>query len=172
MRIGVGTGLVCLIVGMAGCSGIGSGNIAGVNANAPPMSNIAPDANGVVAPPVVDSNQINQTNANATDGLLDRRRRLPVAGKSGPEVPLDFRPGPENSQTATTMNAEGQPVEVRVFNNNPQLVRVEAVWLGANDKLLKITLRDGATVEVKTDRVASLSTAPSDLLVELADGSK
>ena len=70
------------------------------------------------------------------------------------------------------MNEQGQPLETRVFKDNPQLERVEAVWVGPTDKLLRITLRNGQTVEVTTDRIANLASAPASLLVELAGGSK
>ena len=70
------------------------------------------------------------------------------------------------------MNEQGQPVEVRVFKDNAQLDRVEAVWLGANQMLLRITLRNGQTREVRTDRIKNLSSAPAELLIELAGGSK
>jgi hypothetical protein len=70
------------------------------------------------------------------------------------------------------MNDRGQPVEVRVFKDDPHLQRVEATWLGPTEKLLRITLRDGNTVEVKTDRIANLASAPAGVLVQLATGSK
>jgi hypothetical protein len=70
------------------------------------------------------------------------------------------------------MNDHGQPVELRVFKDDPQLDRVEAVWLGPSEKLLKITLRSGSTVEVKTDKIANLASTPSHVLMELAGGPK
>jgi hypothetical protein len=73
---------------------------------------------------------------------------------------------------ATTMNADGQPVEVRVFKDHPQLAKVEATWLGPKQKLLRITLRSGSTVELTTDQIADLSSASSELLVQLCGASK
>ena len=174
MRIGLGTSLVCLIVGMTACSGGGTNRGTNDSANTSAMSNAGANGDGGIAngTTTAASNEVSQTRANASNPLLNRKRRPGLDGDAGPEVPLDFRPGAENSETATTMNAQGQPVEVRVFKDHPQLSRAEAVWLGANGKLLRITLRDGTTVEVKTDRIANLSSAPSDLLVELAGGSK
>ena len=90
----------------------------------------------------------------------------------GSPAALEFRPGLENSVTATTMNERGQPVEIRVFKGNPQLDKVEAVWLGPSDKLLRITLKNGETVEVKTEQIADLASTPAALLVRLAGGSK
>jgi hypothetical protein len=121
----------------------------------------------------VNSDAANQTSNDRFDPV--KLRRIPRSGPpsgSGSPAPLDFRPGPENSEIATTMNDRGQPVEVRVFKDHPQLQRVEAVWLGPTEKLLRITLRDGNTVEVKTDSIANLASASADVLVQLATGSK
>ena len=169
MRVRSLTVVVLLMVGMAACSGSGSDAASG-NASAPPASNAVSNGSSEVAGGAnAAANGASQ--GNAVD-RLNRKRRHPVNGSAGADAPLDFRPGPENSDIATTMNAEGQPVEVRVFKDHPQLTRVEAVWLGPSEKLVTITLRDGTTVEVKTDRIPSLNSAPSELLVALAGGSK
>jgi hypothetical protein len=101
-------------------------------------------------------------------------RRVPPARTVplGTPPPLEFRKGLENSQIATTMNADGQAVEVRVFKDHPQLARVEATWLGPKEKLVRITLRNGSTVEVHTDQLPNLATAMAKQLVQLAGAAK
>ena len=161
--------MACLAACLGACSG-GSTQTA----------NVAGAVNSSPAAPVATVNattgtaNVQQTVANANNGfqLVKGRRRPQTIVSSGSNISLEFRPGPEDSEFATTMNDHGQPVEVRVFKGNSQLDRVEAVWLGPSEKLLKITLRNGSTVEVKTDRIANLVSAPSALLVELAGGPK
>ncbi|HEY2846567.1 MAG TPA: hypothetical protein VGI80_02050 [Pyrinomonadaceae bacterium] len=169
MRIIFAIGVVCLGLSIVACSGsspdganFGSGPAASPGNSA--ASSNADTGSANAGEPI-------QNAGNRFDPIKGRRRPPAVVTSESPPA-LDFRPAPENSETATTMNDHGQPVEVRVFKDNTRIDRVEAVWLGANDKLLKITMRNGNTVEVKTDRVASLATAPSDLLVELAGGPK
>ena len=159
-------GIACLTMVLGACSdNAASSSSAGVvsQSNADSTSNVE-TVNANSAPP-------NESSVNRP-GVEKRRRPQDTGVTSTSPAPLDFRPGPENSQTATTMNEQGQPVEVRVFKDNAQLDRVEAVWLGANQMLLRITLRNGQTREVRTDRIKNLSSAPAELLIELAGGSK
>ena len=86
---------------------------------------------------------------------------------SGPP-PLQFRKAAEDSEIATSMNERGEVVETRVFKSHPQIVRAEAVWKNAKDALLKITLRDGKTIDVKTDRLVNLQTATTRDLMEIS----
>jgi len=167
MRTLPAIGIVCLTIFIAACSTDSTNSVstprnvsAGNSVAASNVENVNANLGSVV------QNAVNKP-------VIEKRRRPQDTGvTSASPLPLDFRPGPENSQTATTMNAQGQPVEVRVFNDNAQLERVEAVWLGGDQKLLRITLRNGKTIEATTDRIKNLSSAPADLLVELAGGSK
>ena len=169
MRIVSAAGIACLSACLGACSG-----------GSPQTANVAAAGDSSPAAPVSEVNTTTGTsnvqqpvaNANNAFQLVKGRRRPQTVVSSGSSVPLEFRPGPEDSEFATTMNDRGQPVEVRVFKGNSQLDRVEAVWLGPSEKLLRITLRNGSTVEVKTDRIANLASAPSALLVELAGGPK
>ncbi len=162
-------GIACLTMVLGACSG-----------NATDSASVGPDnvsrGNDVSTTNVETLNTNSGPSSNESSvnrpGVEKRRRPQDTGVTSTSPAPLDFRPGPENSQTATTMNEQGQPVEVRVFKDNAQLDRVEAVWLGANQMLLRITHRNGQTREVRTDRIKNLSSAPAELLIELAGGSK
>jgi hypothetical protein len=109
-----------------------------------------------------------------TDNAVAGGRRVPPPRTVllGTPPPLEFRKGAENSRTATTMNSDGQAVEVRIFKGHPKLARVEATWLGPKEKLVRITLRDGSTLEVRTDQLADLATATSEQLLKLAGAGK
>jgi hypothetical protein len=119
-------------------------------------------------------------NANANVSTLSareeaRRRKLSAAANNPAAtqtIPLQYRDGPENSQIATTMNAFGQAVEIRVFKSHPELARVEADWLDEKFKILKFTFRDGRSAEVKTDKIADLATASTRTLMDVARQAK
>ncbi|MFL6374681.1 MAG: hypothetical protein ACJ73D_08460 [Pyrinomonadaceae bacterium] len=169
MRLAAWTTIITVTLLIGGCSSntpdVGNAS-AGSRSGS---SNSVAAGNAVVANAGVNGGTM--TAANRFDPIKNRRVTSPgVAPPSN--APLEFRPGAENSETATTMNEQGQPLEVRVFKDNPQITKVEAVWLDAKKKLLRITLRNGSTVEVTTDQIADLASAPSRQLVELVGGPK
>lgn len=97
-----------------------------------------------------------------------RQKNLINSPSSGPLPPPQFRPAPENSKIATTMNGEGAVIETRVFKNNPQLVKVEMTWAGPKDKTFKIFLKNGKVVEAKSDNIDNLESTPTSVLLKLA----
>jgi len=113
-------------------------------------------------------------NANTGDTfserLQNRRRRKTHAPQNGTAAGVEFRPAPDESEIATTMNVDGQPVEIRVFKADPSLERVESTWVSEKQRSLKITFKDGRVVDVSTDKFSSLlDVSPAELKV-LADG--
>ena len=66
------------------------------------------------------------------------------------------------------MKPNGQVFEIRVFRSHPQLAKVEATWIGVNEKDVKIFLRNGAMREVNTDQIANLKSATAGELLQLA----
>lgn len=97
-----------------------------------------------------------------------RERKIVDAPASGTPPPLNFREAAEDSEIAVTMNSDGSILEIRKFNTDPQLSRIEATWSGPKEKSLKIFLRRGKVLNVKTDRIQNLQTAPTSLLLEIA----
>ena len=71
----------------------------------------------------------------------NRRRRRPEAYPDLPEAPLQFRAAPGNSEIATTMNASGRPVEIRVFRSDQNIARVESTWLDEKPRSLRSHLQ-------------------------------
>lgn len=96
------------------------------------------------------------------------RDKTMVETPPGPPPPLQFRQAAEDSEIATTMNAQGEVVETRVFKNHPQIVRAEAVWKTAKEATLRLTLKGGKTIDVKTDRITSLQAATTRDLMGIA----
>ena len=172
MRIASNVAIISLAFVLSACTGgspdVGLKKVAGnVTPTPDPVQRVQPvpdNLNGQPSPTPLS----NSVNSIATGRRVPPPRTVPL----GTPAPLEFRPGAENSRTATTMDAEGQAVEIRIFKDHPQLVRVEATWLGPKDKLLRITLRNGSTVEVRTDQIAALATATSRQLVALAGAAK
>ena len=101
-------------------------------------------------------------------GMKPREKKMVDTAPSGPPPPLQFRKVDEDSEIATSMNDRGEVVETRVFKSHSQIVRAEAVWKNAKDALVKITLKDGKTIDVKTDRLANLQTATTRDLMEIS----
>ena len=114
------------------------------------------------------------TPANGNMSFAERRaeamRRKMSVIHPGSQEPLDFRPAGENSEIATTMNPEGRPVEVRVFKSDTNIARVESTWLDAHNRSLKFTLKDGSSVEVKTDKINSIADVTAAQLAALLNG--
>ena len=98
----------------------------------------------------------------------DRRKdRANVNTNAKPE-PLVFRAAPENSESATTMTADGSILEIRVFKSHPQIARVESLWVDPKDKLLRVYLKNGRMIEVRTDRLSTLRSAKVVEILEVA----
>lgn len=125
--------------------------------------NPEPSANSDTAP----------LNSNHTPTIAELREKhrlksLINAPSSGPLPAPQFRPAPENSTVATSMNQEGAVIETRVFKNNPQLIKVEMKWIGPKDSTLKIFLKDGRIVEAKGGKIENLGSTPVSVLLEMA----
>ncbi len=110
--------------------------------------------------------KLTPTKAERADKL--RQKNLAAAPTSGPPALPQFRPAPENSQIATSMNGEGAVIETRVFKNHPQLAKVEMTWAGPQDKSFKIFLRNGKVIEAKSDKINDLKDVPTSILLEMA----
>lgn len=72
------------------------------------------------------------------------------------------RPAPDNSTFQSSMNAKGQFLETRTFNNHPQLAKVERYIA---EKKILIYLKNGKIVEVAEDKLPTFqSTVPGTIL--------
>ena len=129
--------------------------------NSPTMQNSAGNS------PATDNAN---SNISLAERLENRRRRRPEADLKVPEAPLQFRAGPEDSEIATTMNADGRPVEIRIFKSDRKIARVESTWLDQKQRSLRITLKDGRVVEMRTNRFNSLLETSAEGIAALVDG--
>ncbi|MEP6789122.1 MAG: hypothetical protein ABJB40_11865 [Acidobacteriota bacterium] len=142
-------------------------NTAVTNSNsAGPISNSLP-------PPATIQNTNVNSNSNTGPPLksTDMRSRANsngvMANVSGTPVPPQFQPAAENSEWAVTMNGDGSVTEIRIFRSHPQLARTEVFSRDGRNKIVKIILRNGKTVDVKTDRPFNLMTASSSEILQI-----
>ena len=115
-----------------------------------------------VTPPPPDPNKI--VGNNPRDPKNRKEREVHPAGPLEPSTP---KPAAENSEASAMMNEDGSITEFRVFKGHPQITKAEARWLDPTNKTLKVFLKNGKSLEAKTDRVPYLHTVPSSLLLEI-----
>ena len=112
-------------------------------------------------------NTASEENSKIESPMANRRKMVPVQ-QTGPVPPAPMRPAPENSEIATTMNNDGMVFETRVFKGNPQLAKVEMLWLSPTNKKVTIFLKSGKKVESPGERIDNLTTVSTAVLLEIA----
>lgn len=97
-----------------------------------------------------------------------RNRKIrPDTNPSATPEPSTPKPAAENSMASAMMNSDGSITEFRVFKGHPQIVKAEATWLDPTDKVVKVWLKSGKTLEARTDRIPYLHKVPSSLILEV-----
>ena len=136
-----------------------------------------PSSNTVVAAPgqtvqpmpTIDLPPVSSNRVLSGDTIADRANRQ-VRADAKPDstpAPLVFKPAPENSEIAVTMQSDGLIVETRVFKGHPTLARAELSY-GKGERTLKVTLRDGRTLIVKADKIESLRDTMAAQIIAMA----
>lgn len=131
------------------------------NANSRPAATTSQNA-------VSETGPANSASASPPGGFTTRSGKKLVDSPATSPAPLPFNKAGEDSEIAVTMNGYGAVLEIRVFRSHPQLARVEATWISAREKSLKILLRTGRVIDVTTDRIANLQNATTSQLLEIA----
>ncbi len=153
---------ICLVAG-----GCGSSKAQKTTASPTPVST---NANAVrVESPNTSGPEANPS-ANAADPNTPRRSRLRERVDIDPTatpLPLRFEKASEDSEYAITMDRSGAVIETRVFHKHQQLQKVEMKWTDSKGKTLRAQLKNGKTVESKTDRISTLRSASSTELLEV-----
>ena len=97
--------------------------------------------------------------------LNQQGRLLDTPGK----IPEPQRmPAGENSEFATTMDKQGNFLEMRYFKNHPAIVKVERTLYGPNDSSLKIWLKGGKVVTASGNGIENLTAESSLTFMKLA----
>lgn len=75
-------------------------------------------------------------------------------------------PAPENSFVSTVMNDQGIPIETRVFQNHPTLIKVERTHLEGYKTSTRVFLRDGRVLPLEHGKIRELAAAPTALILD------
>ncbi len=127
-----------------------------------PTQNPSSSESNQQKPPDLPANYVASTNPRDPKNKKERPDMNPAAT---PEA-TSFRTAPENSEHSVMMDADGSIKEVRVFKSHPQIAKVEATWTDPSSKNLKVYLKNGKTLEAKTDKIPSLQSAASELILQ------
>lgn len=155
-------GIVSIAITVAGCSSgastpsNGSANTAGL-----------PDAgNSSIQPQTAATVPVGPEVA--TPASLLAKKRLVDSDPNAPIPEPQRQPGAENSEIATTMDKQGNFIELRWFNGDPMMVKAERTIFSATKSTIKIWLKNGKELTVSGDKVESLATVQKDALLVLA----
>ncbi len=129
---------------------------------AAPVQTVAPMPK-IDLPPAVSNRDLS---GDTVADRANRKERSDVRPNSTPQ-PLQFKPAPENSEMAVTMQSDGLIVETRVFKNHPTLARAELSY-GKGDRSLKVTLHDGRTATVNAEKVEVLRDLKAAQIIAMA----
>lgn len=173
-KVAVFTSLLSLLAIASSCSQASADNKK-VNSN----TNTGAIATPVPGNMIVDDGTNRKTvvvetaNTNFPAATANRRSEAGTRGErpdtrpDATPMPLQFKPAAEDSEIAIAMERDGTVREVRVFRSHPKLAKVEMTYKPAEDKTIRVTLRDGKTVEVKSNRIKALQSAKASELLAL-----
>lgn len=165
-------GIVSIAIGVSGCSSgastsnNGSANTAGTGDTV--SSSTVPDpGNSNIQPQTAATVPVGPEVA-TPDSMLAGKKKLVDANPNAPIPEPQRNPGPENSEIATTMDKQGNFIELRWFNGDPIIVKAERTIFGPGKATIKIWLKNGKELTVSGDKVDSLATVQKDTLLVLA----
>ena len=139
-------------------------NANAANVQATPEIRMVEPAKNVDVPPAT-SNKVAPGRT-----LLDRANRGPRVdvNPNATPGPLIFKPAPENSQIAVSMDKDGTIHELRIFKDHPRLARVEVVVAPNGEQSIRFTMRDGGSSVVKGKQLDDLPTTTAAQLLSIA----
>ena len=129
----------------------------------PPQS---ADANALAGAP---GDAIQTTNSNGIQSKTDALKKGsggPIDNAAAEAMALkNGKPAPENSTFASFLTDQGY--EVRVFKDNPQLLKVVKT-IGSEKSSIKVYLRSGRVVDLTGNAIINLGTVPSSTILAAA----
>jgi hypothetical protein len=147
----------------AGCSSTGS------EANQPTNSAAAANSSTTATTDGQSANSVTvvNVNTNAFNGTSDPNQKITrVDPKNDKHTSGIYgRPAPDDSTFNATMDAKGMPMEIRTFNKDPYIIKVERIFTTPT-KTMKIYLKSGRVVQVPEEKLPNFAAAtPGDILV-------
>ena len=122
-------------------------------------------------PPPENTNSERQPEANLSliDGSEISRRSLQRMRSKGGANTANVAPiaavtptpfaAPDDSALTSTMNAQGVPIETRVFRRHPQLLKLEKTFADISNPVTKVYLKNGKVLTAPKDSIANPETA-------------
>ena len=145
-------------------------NVAATNAETvktPAVNAAAPNLPPVQSPPKT-STPLEQLSRQAFNSS-PRPTRTPVGQtSSNSNINLVSRPAPDDSTFSSTLNQKGQPVEMRVFNRDQFLLKVERIYVSPEQKILKVYLKSGKIIELKDEQIPNFAVASVSTILNAA----
>ncbi len=75
---------------------------------------------------------------------------------------------PDESEISATMNAQGIPVQTRIFKNNPLLVKTEKIVADPKNPQIKVYLKSGKVISFPASKIGDLATVPANDILAAA----
>ncbi|CAN5468627.1 hypothetical protein BH10ACI1_BH10ACI1_24630 [soil metagenome] len=133
------------------------------NTNAP-NANVTVNTveNGIVAevPVANTANNTAQTPANAQQKIVNNRL---VQSNTNEKPKSSLIPAPNNSSIATTMNERNEFMQIRIFNSDPQIEKLEK---NANTQKVRVFLKNGKVLDVPAGQTLDfVNASPQEILI-------
>lgn len=124
-------------------------------------SNTNGNTNVLVPKRADNAPDITQGNTNMVNGMKNSNGKNPTLDKSKVEVvntntakiEAQKKPLPENSELTTSMGKDGSFIEVRKFQEDPDIDRVERILKSPKDIKIKVYLKNGRIYELDDSKL-------------------
>ena len=114
----------------------------------------------VVDAPVVVGENSNLVQSNSP---MNTNRRKIEKSNTNEQPKTTMIPAPHNSSVATTMNDKGEFIQIRIFNSDAQIQKIE---MNANTKKVKVFLKSGKVLDVPTGKTFDfINASPQEILI-------
>lgn len=158
---------IALIIAIAAVfSGCGSSPDETPNANVnAPNAGITAGQNSNLVP------YSNQIDPNAFNGNANNLRTVNRPPENTQES-FKSRNAPDDSEFKTMMNSKGEVLETRTFRSHPQLLKIERVTIGSEQKL-KVYLKNGRVYDTTEEKIPNFTVAaPQNILIAVGAAPK
>jgi hypothetical protein len=154
---------------LAGCAGSGKENVANSNpaANASQTNVTVIDTNSAASAPAANTNPpVNMVgNTTMVNGIPANAPVQKIEVKQTGKPVLLTNPAAYDSEVSTIMNAQGQPIEIRIFKKHATVAKIERIHIVPNkDVRIKIYTKNGKVYEVEDAKLPDvLKISPDDI---------
>lgn len=117
--------------------------------------------NGIGAPTPITN--IDAVNTSQSNNPINTDKRKLVNSNSTEKPKISYVPGPYNSQVGSTMSDSGEFIQIRIFNSDAQIQKMEK---NVNTGNSKIYLKNGKVVFAPPNKQFDfINASPQDILI-------